>query len=276
MPVDIDAAVIANRRLSADYNVLSLAAPEIAAAAHPGQFVMIKTSGGQDPLLRRPFSIFEILRGESGAPIGVSIFNKRVGAGTTLLSRVEAGARLPLLGPLGRPFEPVDPPAEAWMVAGGVGLAPFVTLAAALAARGTRATLFYGARRAEELFCVELFESIGTTIVLSTEDGSGGVRGRVTVPLAAALEQRPLGNPVKLYVCGPTPMMHACAQLAHVHGRACDVSLEQVMGCGLGGCYSCVVLARGADGGKPHHTRTCIEGPVFEAQRVMWEAVAGH
>src|SRR6185369_6497242 len=89
MPVDIDAAVIENRRLSADYNVLSLAAPEIAASARPGQFVMIKTSGGQDPLLRRPFSIFEILRDDRGNPAGVSIFNKRIGAGTTLLSRVE-------------------------------------------------------------------------------------------------------------------------------------------------------------------------------------------
>ena len=284
MPVDIDAAVIANRRLSADYNVLSLAAPEIAAAARPGQFVMIKTSGGQDPLLRRPFSIFEILVDGDNAPLGISIFNKRVGAGTTLLSRVETGARLPLLGPLGRPFEPIDPPAEAWMVAGGVGLAPFVTLAAALAARATPTTLFYGARRAEELYCVDLFDALGVNVVLSTEDGSRGVRGRITVPLGAALEQRPLGNPVKLYVCGPTPMMRACAQLAQRHGRACDVSLEQVMGCGLGGCYSCVVLAKGADGGpstglgsgKPHHTRTCIEGPVFDAQRIVWDAVVGH
>jgi len=276
MPVDIDAAVIENRRLSADYNVLSLAAPRIAAAARPGQFVMIKTSGGQDPLLRRPFSIFEVLRDEAGEPSGISIFNKRIGVGTTLLSRVEAGARLPLLGPLGRPFEPVDPPAEAWMVAGGVGLAPFVTLAAALQARGTPTTLFYGARRAEELYCVNLFEDLGVTIVLSTEDGSLGVRGRVTVPLADALERRPLGNPVKLYVCGPTPMMRACAHLARAHGRACDVSLEQVMGCGLGGCYSCVVLAHGPDGGHPHHTRTCIDGPVFDAQRVVWDAVSAH
>jgi dihydroorotate dehydrogenase electron transfer subunit len=237
---------------------------------------MIKTSGGQDPLLRRPFSIFEILRDASGRPAGVSIFNKRIGAGTALLSRVEAGARLPLLGPLGRPFEPVDPPAEAWMVAGGVGLAPFVTLAAALSARNTRTTLFYGARRADELYCVELFDALGVTIVLATEDGSRGVRGRITVPLEAALKERPLGHPVKLYVCGPTPMMRACAQLAGGHGRACDVSLEQVMGCGLGGCYSCVVLARGAQGGAPHHTRTCIDGPVFDAQRVVWDAVAGH
>ena len=276
MPVDIDATVIANRRLSADYNVLSLAAPEIAASARPGQFVMIKTSGGQDPLLRRPFSIFEILRGHDGRPSGVSIFNKRVGVGTTLLSRVEAGTRLPLLGPLGRPFEPVDPPAEAWMIAGGVGLAPFVTLAAALAARQTRTTLFYGARSTDQLYCVELFDALGVTIVLATEDGSRGVRGRITAPLEDALAGRPLQNPVKLYVCGPTPMMRACAQLAGAHRRACDVSLEQVMGCGLGGCYSCVVLARDAIGGTPRHTRTCIEGPVFDAQRVVWDAVAGH
>jgi dihydroorotate dehydrogenase electron transfer subunit len=287
MPVDVDAAVIDNRRLSADYNVLSFAAPEIAAAARPGQFVMIKASAGPldgAPLLRRPFSIFEVLRDGDGAPSGISIFNKRIGAGTSLLARVGKGTRLPVLGPLGRPFEPVDPPAEAWMIAGGVGLAPFVTLAAALAARGTRATLFYGARRAEELYCVEIFEALGVSVVLATEDGTLGVRGRITVPLGEALERRPLGNPVKLYVCGPTPMMHACARLAEAHGRACDVSLEQVMGCGLGGCYSCVVLARGsspstqpgAGGGAPHHTRTCIDGPVFDAQRVVWDALAAH
>jgi dihydroorotate dehydrogenase electron transfer subunit len=276
MPVDIDAAVIANRRLSADYNVLSLAAPEIAATALPGQFVMIKTSGGQDPLLRRPFSIFEVLRDTSGRHAGVSIFNKRVGAGTALLCRVAPGTRLPVLGPLGRPFDPVEPPAEAWMIAGGVGLAPFVTLATALAARGTRTTLFYGARRAEELYCVDLFETLGISVVLSTEDGSLGVRGRITVPLETALRARPLGHPVKLYVCGPSPMMRACAQLAAGHGRACDVSLEQVMGCGLGGCYSCVVLARGIDGGPPHHTRTCVDGPVFDASRIVWDAVSGH
>jgi dihydroorotate dehydrogenase electron transfer subunit len=278
MPVDIDAAVIENRRLSADYNVLSLAAPEIAARARPGQFVMIRTSGGglsTAPLLRRPFSIFEILRDSAGAPAGISIFNKRVGVGTTLLARVEAGARLGTLGPLGRPFEPVEPPAAGWMVAGGVGLAPFVTLAAALAARGTAATLFYGARRAEELYCVDLFEALGVRVVLATEDGSRGVRGRITVPLEEALRERPLGSAVKLYVCGPTPMMRACAQLASTHGRACDVSLEQVMGCGLGGCYSCVVAARGADGGAPHHTRTCVDGPVFDARRIVWDAVAG-
>jgi dihydroorotate dehydrogenase electron transfer subunit len=274
MLVDVDAAVVANRRLSADYNVLSLAAPAIAANARPGQFVMIKTAGGLDPLLRRPFSIFEVLRDDRGSPTGISIFNKRIGAGTTLLSRVEAGARLACLGPLGRPFEPVAPPAGAWMIAGGVGLAPFVTLTEALAARGVRTTLFYGARRANELHCVDLFERAGVEVVVATEDGSRGVHGRITTAVESALNARPARDAVTLYACGPTPMMRACAELAVRHGRACEVSLEQVMGCGMGGCYSCVAPLRGPDG-RAHHVRTCIDGPVFAADRVVWDAMHG-
>lgn len=272
---DVDARVARNDRLSADYNVLSFDAPEIAAHAKPGQFVMVQPSRGLDPLLRRPFSIFEVQRDPAGDPSGFSIFNKRIGAGTSLLATVEEGARLRCLGPLGKPFVPVTPPAEAWIVAGGVGLAAFVTLAEALRASGTRTTLFYGARTASDLHCVDLFDARGVHVVLATEDGSQGTRGRITEPLEAALSQRPLGQPVKLYVCGPTPMMRACAALAAFHGRACDVSLEQVMGCGMGGCYSCVVPAR-TDTGAVHHTRTCIDGPVFDAQRVVWNALANH
>ena len=284
MPADIDAIVIANTRLSDAYSVLALAAPEIAATAQPGQFVMVKTSRGMDPLLRRPFSIFEILRDAGGTPTAITLLNKRVGAGTTLLYEAEPGARVTCLGPLGRPFEPVNPPAEAWMIAGGVGLAPFATLAEALRARGTKTTLFYGARRASELYYVEFFEKLGVHVVLTTEDGSRGVKGFVIEPLRQALEhlaanaQKPRadrnttpGSPVQLYVCGPTPMMEAVARLAEASGRACDVSLEQVMGCGLGGCYSCVVLARESGGGPAHFVRSCLEGPVFDSRRLVWD-----
>jgi dihydroorotate dehydrogenase electron transfer subunit len=274
-PLDVDATVIGNRRLSDDYSVLALAAPSIAAAALPGQFVMLKTSRGMDPLLRRPFSIFEVLRDDVGAPRGITILNKRIGKGTALLYDVEPGARLECLGPLGRPFEPVDPPAEAWMVAGGVGLAPFITLAESLVARGTETTLFYGARRAADLHCADLFERLSVRIVFSTEDGSRGTRGLITAPLDAALQQVPAARSVRLYVCGPTPMMRAVASVAVLHRRPCDVSLEQVMGCGMGGCYSCVVPARDP-GGTPHHTRSCIDGPVFDATRIVWEALASH
>jgi dihydroorotate dehydrogenase electron transfer subunit len=272
-PLDVDAAVISNTRLSGDYSVLALAAPSIAAAALPGQFVMLKTSRGMDPLLRRPFSIFEVLRHDDGSPRGITILNKRIGKGTSLLYEVEAGARLDCLGPLGRPFEPVDPPAEGWMIAGGVGLAPFITLAEALVARGTQTTLFYGARRAADLHCADLFERLGVRVVFSTEDGTRGALGLITAPLDAALQGLPASRTVRLYVCGPTPMMRAAASVAAANGRPCDVSLEQVMGCGMGGCYSCVVTARDPSG-TPHHTRSCIDGPVFDASRIVWEALA--
>lgn len=272
MLVDVEAAVLENRRLSELYSVLVLHAPPIAAAARPGQFVMLKPSHGTDPLLRRPFSIFEILRDASGAPHAISILNKRAGVGTAMLYDAEPGLTIGCLGPLGRPFEAVAPPSEAWMVAGGVGLAPFVTLATQLQELGTPATLFYGARTGAELYYVELFERLGVHTVLATEDGSRGVRGRVTDPLRAALEGAAGDAAVRLYVCGPTPMMRAVASLAATHQRRCDVSLEQVMGCGLGGCYSCVVLTR-EPGQTPHYVRSCLDGPVFNADRIVWDAL---
>ena len=272
MPADIDAAVIANTRLSDDYNILALRASEIAALAQPGQFVMVKPARGADPLLRRPFSIFEILRDSHGAPSGITLLNKRVGVGTSLLYEVEPGAHIACLGPLGRPFEPIDPPSEAWMVAGGVGLAPFAALAEALVTRGTSTTLFYGARRGCEIFYVDFFERLGLRVVVTTEDASRGIRGFVTVPLSEALRQLAPHKPIQLYACGPTPMMYAVARLAESHGRACHVSLEQVMGCGLGGCYSCVVLAR-ETAGSPHFVRSCLDGPVFDSRRIVWEAL---
>src|SRR3954471_950828 len=118
MPVDVDAAVISNTRLSDEYSVIALAAPEVASLAQPGQFVMVKPSRGADPLLRRPFSIFEILRDGSGAATGITLLNKRIGVGTTRVYEAEPGASISCLGPLGRPFEPIAPPGQAWMVAG--------------------------------------------------------------------------------------------------------------------------------------------------------------
>jgi len=272
MVVDVNAAVIENRRLSEHYSVLVLDAPAIAAAAQPGQFVMLKPSHGSDPLLRRPFSVFEVRRDAGGTPVAISILNKRTGRGTSLLYDAEPGTTVGCLGPLGRPFEPVGPPAEAWMVAGGVGLAPFITLATRLQQLGTPATLFYGARTASELYYVELFEALGVHVVLSTEDGTRGSRGRVTAPLQDAFESAAPGADIKLFVCGPTPMMRAVAGLAASFRRPCDVSLEQVMGCGMGGCYSCVVLTRD-HGETPHFQRSCIDGPVFDARRIVWDAL---
>ena len=172
MPLDVAADVIANRPLSSDFNVLALAAPAIAAIAAPGQFVMIKTGAGLDPLLRRPFSVFEVLRDAGGTPTGFTILSKRIGPSTSLIYDARPGQRVACLGPLGRPFTAVDAPTEAWMVAGGVGLAPFAMLAESLRARGVVCTLFYGARRAADLFYLDFFRALDVELVLTTEDGS--------------------------------------------------------------------------------------------------------
>jgi len=274
MLLDVPAHVLANTRLSTDYNVIALGAPEIARVAQPGQFVMVKTQPGLDPMLRRPFSIFERLRDQSGAIIGLSLLNKRVGVGTSQLFSARQGDRIDVLGPLGQPFVPVDPPAEAWMVAGGVGLAPFATLAEALAERGTRMHLFYGARTGADLYYAEQFEQAGATLHLATEDGSRGDRGRVTIPLTRALEAAQPGAALTIYACGPTPMMRAVAALGESVNRATFVSLEPAMGCGMGGCYSCVVPVHRGSG--RHFVRACLEGPVFDARAIVWDALSGH
>ena len=270
MPIDVAARVIANRPLSSDYNVLALAAPEIAAAAAPGQFVMLRSAAGSDPLLRRPFSIFEILRGGDGVVAGLTILSKRIGVSTTLLYDAREGQRVDCLGPLGRAFTIVDPPAEAWMIAGGVGLAPFAMLAQALRARGVASTLFYGARRAAELFYLDFFRALGVELVLTTEDGSLGEHGRIVAPLDRRLAARAPSAGLMLYACGPEGMLAATARTAMKYDRPCEVSVERIMGCGLGGCYSCVVPMRGDDGAF-HHVRSCLAGPVLPAEQIQWD-----
>jgi dihydroorotate dehydrogenase electron transfer subunit len=274
MPVDVCAAVTANQRLSADYNVIALTAPQIAAAVEPGQFVMVKPGRGYDPLLRRPFSVFEILRDSRDAPTGISILNKRIGVSTGLLyDAAPEQSYVSCFGPLGRPFTIVTPPTEAWMVAGGVGLAPFATLAQALCSRGVRCTLFYGARRRSELFYTDFFVRLGVGLVLTTEDGSGSLeRGRIIAPLERRLAGYDPDRPLVIYACGPEGMLAACAKIADRFRRPCQVSVERVMACGMGGCYSCVVPMR-SENGAVHHVRSCLSGPVLAADQIVWDSV---
>jgi dihydroorotate dehydrogenase electron transfer subunit len=266
--LDVAAEVISNVHLTADYNVLALAAPETARRALPGQFVMVKVADRLEPLLRRPFSVFEVLE-QGGRIAGLSLLSKRVGPSTALLYDAQPGDRIQCLGPLGRPFAPVAAPDAAWLVAGGVGLAPFATLARVLRTRMISVTLYYGARTAAELFYLDMFEKMGVELVLATEDGSRGEPGRVTVPLERDLKARPPHASVMLYACGPEPMLAAVARLAAAHGRPSQVSVERVMGCGLGGCYSCVIPIKTTEG-TPHFVRACLAGPVFRGTEITW------
>jgi dihydroorotate dehydrogenase electron transfer subunit len=133
-----------------------------------------------------------------------------------------------------------------------------------------RPTLFYGARRAQELFCLNLFRDLGVELILTTEDGTAGERGRIVAPLEGRLAARQADAPVIIYACGPEGMLAATARAAMRYNRPCQVSVERIMGCGLGGCYSCVVPMR-ADGGGYHHVRSCLSGPVLAGDQVLWD-----
>jgi dihydroorotate dehydrogenase electron transfer subunit len=267
MPVDVAAEVVANTLLSSHYNVIALAAPEIGAAVAPGQFVMVKAAPGCEPLLRRPFSVFEILRDAHGVPTGITLLNKNIGVSTSQLYNARPGQHVACLGPLGTPW-PVEHVRAACLVAGGVGLAAFATLAEALTRQRIATTMFYGARSADELFYLDFFRQQGIELVLTTEDGSAGERGRVTVALDRWLAAR-LPPPV-VYACGPEAMMAAVAKLGERHGARCLVSMERVMGCGLGGCYSCVVPMR-TRGSDFQYVKSCLRGPVLPAEQIVWE-----
>ena len=156
------------------------------------------------------------------------------------------------------------------MVAGGVGLAPFASLAEALRGRGVASVLFYGARSGAELFYLKLFRDLGVEVVLTTEDGSLGERGRIVGPFERRLSSQPADRPLMVYACGPEGMLAATAKTAARYGRPSQVSVERIMGCGLGGCYSCVVPMRD-ERGRFHHVRSCLSGPVLPGDRILWD-----
>jgi dihydroorotate dehydrogenase electron transfer subunit len=111
---------------------------------------------------------------------------------------------------------------------------------------------------------------MGVTLILTTEDGSAGERGRVVAPLERQLAARHTSAPVMIYACGPEGMLAAVAKTAMRFGRPCQVSVERIMGCGMGGCYSCVVPMHGENGAR-HHVRSCLAGPVLAADQIVWD-----
>jgi dihydroorotate dehydrogenase electron transfer subunit len=264
------------RDLGAANYLITLHAPEQAPLARPGQFLMVKCCEemNENPLLRRPFSIFGVQRrGRAGNATNLEILVKDVGAGTHKLVRVRPGRELCVLGPQGRGFHL---PGEigkkvrcACLVAGGVGIAAVFLLARELLDADVAPVLFYGARTSAELVLRDYFEHLGMEIHYATEDGSMGERGLVTAPLARFLKQHGHAGQC-IYACGPWAMMRAAHNLALRFRVPCEVSLEARMGCSLGACMGCVVQA-GGDRSSPHYLRVCMEGPVLDSRTVDWD-----
>lgn len=246
-------------RLSDENMRLTLKAPEIADAAHAGQFVMIRTSVGKDPLLRRPFSIHQT--DSSGH---IQIYFKVVGKGTELLAHVREGEELSVFGPLGRGFR-IPESAPVCLVGGGLGIAPMLFLCKEVCRvkKGcANDTLVLGGRTKTEVEpLVEDFQQMGLKILATTDDGTYGEHGNVT----DVLNSIELPPDTVVFACGPEPMMASVSGYCKKHGLSCQVSVESVMACGMGACLGCNRPA--SDGGYVH---VCLEGPVFDAEEMVW------
>jgi dihydroorotate dehydrogenase electron transfer subunit len=264
MPFDFPAPVVRHQAINRDHFLLTLESPRVARAARPGQFVMLRTRPGHDPLLRRPMSIYRVPPSGRGQ---VQILYKVVGSGTRYLSGQAAGARLDMLGPLGNGFRPPRPGRRPVLVAGGIGIAIFPFLVDRLLRRGSRPILLYGARRRGDLVALGYFRARRVPVRLATEDGSAGARGLVTRLLEPILGGEGGEERCELFVCGPSPMLRAVGALAVEAGVPCQLALESQMPCGIGVCLGCVVPCP-ADAGGPLYRRVCTEGPIFEAGTV--------
>ena len=265
MPCDSPAPVVRHEALNRDHFLLTLESTRIAREARAGQFVMVQTRAGSDPLLRRPMSLYRVLPGRRGR---IQILYKVVGTGTRYLSQQPVGAVLATLGPLGNGFRLSQPGTRPALVAGGIGIAIFPFLAEALRRAGRPVPiLLYGGRSKRDLAALDFFRARRIPVRLATEDGSAGARGFVTRLLEPLLTRNKTAERLELFVCGPTPMLKAVGALATAAGVPCQLALESQMPCGIGVCLGCVVPCPG-DARGPVFRRVCTEGPIFRASEV--------
>ena len=269
-----------NRALTREHFLLRLACDEDLSVL-PGQFVMLRVVGGAagvagggtgaplipftfDPLLRRPFSVYNARSG------WVELLYRKVGKGTALMASLERGDMMDVMGPLGQGFPAVADPGRLIMVAGGIGIAPFYLLSKVFKKAGGRSrkpTLLYGARTREDAVLAAALKKLGIRVKVSTEDGSVGTKGLVTTLLKKELKRDSV-----VYACGPRGMLRTVASLTKERGARCFVSLEAAMACGIGVCLGCAVKAKP---GRSEYGKTykmvCSEGPVFDADTIDWK-----
>lgn len=245
---------------------LLLEKPEIVAADHyllklkmknasfrPGQFINIKTSEGTDPLLRRPFSIFDA-DGEN-----FTIVVRVIGRGTELICGMYPG-EIDVIGPSGNGFTE-EKGKNVLLVGGGVGNAPLFYLMRELKAAGSRVTYIYCSRSKNFVFERERYRALADEFILTTDDGSDGVRGFATDVMADRISMKGYD---RIYTCGPNPMMEKVVRLAD-SSTPVEVSVENYFGCGVGLCVGCTVDTVSG------YKRACVDGPVFDGRAVLWD-----
>lgn len=247
------------------YLHLVLEAPEVANYVEPGHFVAIAVGGvGSGMLLRRAFSIHRATPDES-----IEVIFAAHGQGTQWLAEQKAGTQLDIIAPLGKPFALPRQPVGCVLVAGGYGAAPMMMLAEQLKQLGCSVEVVLGAASEDKLFGVLESKAIADVVTVTTDDGSSGVRGRVTDVLPDALKRV---SAKAVYACGPMPMLKAVAQVSKELAAYSQCAVEEAMACGIGVCMTCVLPVIGDDG-VTRMVRSCVEGPVFRGDRVRWDDV---
>jgi len=250
---------------------IRLTCPEIAVRIRPGQFVMLRLPGRSDPLLGRPFALYDTTADVTAFDVVYLVVGKMTGA----LAEVQVGETLDVWGPLGKPFLGVGEPQQVTLVAGGIGQTPFLAYARELLGergfggdaprrRTDRVQLYYGVRTQGLAAGVEDFRAAGVDVHMASDAGSIGYLGYVTSLLES------LGPTGPLVGCGPEPMLRSLTALAKKWQMPCQVSLETPMACGIGICFSCVTKVRTPDGGWDYK-RVCLDGPAFDASQLVWE-----
>jgi dihydroorotate dehydrogenase electron transfer subunit len=260
-PVQRVVEVVGRRPVDA-YVELTLAAPEIAERAEPGQFVAFAIGDESSALLLR--RSIAISTAENGR---VTVVVSAAGPGSTWLTERRPGDTLDVVGPLGRPFPPAPPGARALLVGGGYGAAALVGLAARLRADGHAVDAVAGAAAADRLCSVLELTEIVDRVAVTTDDGSSGRQGLVTLAVDELLPDADV-----VYACGPMPMLRAVAEAATARGIPSYVAVEESMACGIGVCMTCVLPIVGEDG-RTRFSRSCVEGPVFGGDRVRFADV---
>ena len=260
-PREVKAKILLHRRIGPDYFRLQLACPEIARLARPGQFLMLRLTDLKDPFLRRPFSFSQIFRPREAKrkPLdegAVEICYQTVGRGTRLLTQLQEGQRVDLLGPLGNGFWTEDECTRVILVGGGIGVPPLLSWAQELRMKGSgkkrpskasevppELVFLMGAKSKEKIMGVGDCRKWGIEVQVATEDGSLGMKGMVTDLLAREIMTGQHGA-TAIYACGPNPMLAQVAQVAEQFDRPCQVLLESRMACGVGACLGCSVKYR--------------------------------
>jgi dihydroorotate dehydrogenase electron transfer subunit len=248
-------AVLENRNLGSGYYELVFRPDPLMPIPEPGQFLTLKCGDGTTPLLRRPFAAASF--GKERASV---IFEKR-GAGTSWLSGLEPGDTVDILGPLGKGFS-LPEKGPVYLAAGGIGLGPMLYTRSVLKARGTEVIFTAGFRDRSRVISAL---PDGPDVILCTDDGSLGFRGNVTAWLETHFKTSGTATGTIL-ACGPHPMLAACHRFAAVLGLSCQVSVEEIMACGVGACAGCVVPGRD----KGTFFRACKDGPVFNSGDLSW------